>query len=78
MENPKERAAAAREILAKFQRQAFVTNPGIEEVEDLVTDLLELDIEYTKKHEPYATNSIERMRIARDMVRYLHMLFEED
>lgn len=77
MENSKERAAAARELFAKLQRKALYRLEK-DDVTDLVTDLLQLDIDYTEKHESYATTSIREMKIAQNRVRDLHMLFEEE
>lgn len=79
MENAKERAAAANKILADFQKKAnLFESHDVYDIQDLVTDLLQLDIDYTKKHEPYATNSINRMEVAIGAVRNLHLIFEED
>lgn len=79
MDNAKERAAAANAILERFQKKAnLFDSHDVYDIQDLVTELLELDIEYTKKHEPYATTSINRMEVAIGAVRNLHLIFEED
>lgn len=78
LENPITRSMEAKDILARFQKRAFVTNPDLDEVVDLVVDLLQLDIDYTSKHEPYAINSLNGMKIAQERIRSLYMVFEEE
>jgi hypothetical protein len=63
--------------IEKAMREHLISSSEVEGAIEFVRDLLELNIEDTKTHEPYATRSMHEMRIAIQQIMSLYNFLDK-
>lgn len=66
-----------QEKIEKLMKKYMFNKSEAEDAVEFVEELLDIEIEYTKEKEPYATKSIEEMETAWRVVRNMYDIFDE-